>query len=528
MKKKNHRLCDPLQKYLPYALFLALAGLFVVTRFWQLTTIPAGIYADEAATAYSAWSLANYGVDRYLDSWPVYLKNFWGGQSALYPYLCVLLFQFFDYSLWMTRLPSVLFSLLTLIFGMKICRKLYPNHKYLPYLCGLIMVVSPYFIMASRIGLDCNLMLGMSTIFLYFFILAIKNNTNSSYFLAGLTGGLVLYTYALSYLILPLFLLLTLFYLIITRRFYLRKWIIMGIPMGILAFPLLLVQYVNAFDKPEMKLGIFTITKMETYRSSDITGFTLKNLLVCLKTIFIYDDNPHNSIPGYMNLYVITVLLFIIGLFCILKKLVRSIRTRQIDYLVFPLLWFICPILLQSFIVSVTTNKVNSIFFVTVLVAMEGVCALFRVLKKFSPKLIMTALAFAYLLCFLRFGSYYYMGSYTRDYYPMKDFDITVTEALDFLEDHPEYQNKGTYMSGTKLYYALSVLQSPYEMQLTWEAESRPSTDANGYYTCGTLPEIDPNYNYIVRDIYPEYADSLRKMGFAENRYVGYSLFYMK
>ena len=65
------------------------------------------------------WNLAHYGVDRYLKSWPVYLTNFGAGQSSLYAFLCAALFKLSGYSIRGVRIPAFLFSILTLVFGMK-------------------------------------------------------------------------------------------------------------------------------------------------------------------------------------------------------------------------------------------------------------------------------------------------------------------------------------------------------------------------------------------------------------------------
>lgn len=346
----------------------------------------------------------------------------------------------------------------------------------------------------------------------------------SAYFFAGLAGGLVLYTYALSYLILPLFLITSFVYLQITRHFQFIKWVIMGIPMGLLAFPLLLEQYVNAFDRPEIELGLFTITKMRDYRAGEINPITWENFTNAVKNIFIGDVYLFNSVPEFMTLYGITVVLFVIGLFSCLLKLVTSIRNRSLDYLVFPLLWFFCALYVVSHISCSSVNQINSIYFTTVLIALEGALFLCRHLKKLSPRIIMLSLSAAYLLCFLRFGIYYYTGGYTAAHYLIPNSGILVPEALAFLEEHPEYANKGTYMAEHEIYYALSTLQSPYEMELYLE----DNLVGDGYFICGTLPAIDTDYNYIVRNGFAEYADILRSLGYTEIQYVNYSLFYME
>lgn len=58
MKKK---FLEQSSKYMPYVLLAGLALLFVITRFWRITTLPSGVHIDEAGMAYDAWCLSQYG-----------------------------------------------------------------------------------------------------------------------------------------------------------------------------------------------------------------------------------------------------------------------------------------------------------------------------------------------------------------------------------------------------------------------------------------------------------------------------------
>jgi len=509
------------KKYLPGMIFFFIIGCLFATRLFRLDTIPSGIHIDEAGMAYDAWCLSQYGVDRYLKSFPVYLNNFGSGQSSLYAFLCAALFKLFGYSIWLVRLPAVIFSFLTCLFGMKITRKLYPDNKYLPLATGALVVICPYFILAGRFGLDCNLMLGMSTVFLYFFLCALQKQETRYYILSGIMGGLVLYTYALSYIILPLFLILCLIYTIWCRRFSFKKWLIMAIPMGILAFPLILVQIVNAFDLPEMKLGIFTITKMTTYRASELSLFRFDHILHMITSIFKGDDLTYNSIPQFFNLYVITIPLFLLGLFSVIKKCAASIKLRELSLCCFPFLWFFSVLLLGGHITA-GVNHMNSIFLTVILIAVEGLSVILGLKRAFLRILLPSFLSITYLFCFCKFGNYYYRGFYTQEYHPLSYFDITVSEAVDLLNENNHFGQDGTYMAEQKIYYALSALESPYEISFSL---SEDTNHYNGYYF-NALGAIEDNYNYIVRDIYFDYANTLRTSGFTEVTYPGYSLFY--
>ena len=98
---------------------------FVFTKFYKLAEIPYGIHVDEAAMGYDAWSLANFGVDRWRNYLPVYLVNFGGGQSALYAYLCAILIKLTggDVSLFLMRLPGAIISLIAYISALVLLYK---------------------------------------------------------------------------------------------------------------------------------------------------------------------------------------------------------------------------------------------------------------------------------------------------------------------------------------------------------------------------------------------------------------------
>lgn len=492
---------------------------FFVTRFWRLTVLPSGLHIDEAGMAYDAWCLANYGVDRFLKSWPVYLRNFGGGQSALYAYLCVICIRIMGFSIWSIRLPGVFASFLNLLFGMKIAKKIFPENSYLPYALGGLIVICPYFILASRFGLDCNLALGFSTMFLYCFMNALEKGKVRDYLLAGVAGGVLLYTYAIMYPIVPLFLLLSFCYLLWTRRLAFRKWMIMAVPFGILAFPLILVQIVNMLDLPEMRLGIFTITKLEIYRASEIERANWPYFLQALISAFCSDTLDYNTVPGSYTLYQMSIALFVLGACSVFGRLILSLRRRCFHALCLPVFWMVVILYFESHIVA-NANKINAIFFSLVLLIVEGVRVLGSVkgrLRYLLPGIV----GVGYLVCFVRFGHYYYEGQYTLETYPLPYFDTMVTEAVQFIEADEEIRQKKTYMAEKAIYYAVSARPSPYKLAITDEMS------CYGNYYFSQLGEIE-DCNYIVRDVYVDYKAELHQAGFQEIVYTNYSLFYRK
>jgi len=151
------------RKYTVYFCFILLIA--VLTRILFLEDVLQGLHIDEAGMAYDAFCLANYGCDRFLNKWPVYLINYQSGQSALYAYCSALLMKIIGINYYAIRLPAAISGIATVICGTLLVRD--ALGKKWSLLAMLLLAICPYFIMASRFGFDCNLMLGCTTLSLY-------------------------------------------------------------------------------------------------------------------------------------------------------------------------------------------------------------------------------------------------------------------------------------------------------------------------------------------------------------------------
>lgn len=517
----------------PEKLYYIAAGTLLlfclISRLWRLDTLPFGLHLDEAGMAYDAWCLSQYGVDRYQTSWPVYLYNYGGGQSILYAYLTAGLFRIFGFGIRILRLPSVIFSCLTVLFGMKICRKIFPENYFYPLLCGILLTICPALVLMGRLGIDCYLMLGASAVFLYFFICALENGKKLYYVIAGITGGIVLYSYVLSYVVMPLFLLFALCYILYQKKFFFHGWFCMAVPMALLAFPLILEQLINMFHLEGFTLGIFTFVKLNGYRISEFGPFNFSYLKDLLRNIFTFSDFAYCSSPHFPNLYWISIPLCLIGFLSSCHSLMLSLRKKIWDVQTFVLLWLMIIFLLFCHLPS-NGYRIGCIYFGIIYLITRGMRSFLLFIKKRTgtPVLFTGAtffLALVYSISFLLFGRYYYLGSYTQETYPLTHFDILVTDALEFIEQNPQYGPKGVQLAEPAVYYALSTLESPYELTIS---KGDNFYFHNNYIHCSYLGEIEDGYFYIVNNTFGEYANTLRDAGFSENTYIGYSLFYKK
>ena len=519
----------------------ALAILFAVllfTRFYDITILPFGYHMDEAGAGYDARCLAGYGTDRYFKSWPLYLTNFGPGQSSLYAFICAFLFKIFGYSKFLLRLPAALFSVFTFIFGVDLTDRCFGKEKLYGILSGFLVVICPYFVLASRIGLDCNLMLGMSVIFLDIFALILEKEKPGlwMYALLGVIGGLVLYTYALSYIILPLFLLFMFLYTLRTKKFDLKGWLIMAVPLFILAFPLILIQFINIMDLPERRLGIFTLTKLIRYRGGEFEKPYLLKFNYFLEVFLKGDDLLFDSIPGFPNLYRWSIYLIPVGLLREIIRLIHGNVKRKYSAGSIVLLWFVSVFILEN-LISVATYTANAIFFSAVFMAVSALEGVVLLIKKIFDKNLKTVrfivpvipavTVILYAIDAFGFFAYYY-GEYTKDTYPQVYFGNAVFDAFEYIESDPVLSARETYTGEAAIYYLLESGASPHVVE---DPENFTYNTAGviGKYHFGALPDIEDGCNYVTAyGKYEEYKEELSERGFESVEFSECELWYKR
>ena len=155
------------EKKVQFLILAVIFAVFIFTRFAFLDRFPAGMHVDEYGAAYDSRCLANYGVDRYLTRMPAYLKNYGGGQSALYAYSASLIVTLFGFSVRGFRAVAGIYALIAFVCLYLLGRQVFEEKKY-ALIPVFLMTVMPVFFMSERWGLDCNLFLSMSIISMFF------------------------------------------------------------------------------------------------------------------------------------------------------------------------------------------------------------------------------------------------------------------------------------------------------------------------------------------------------------------------
>lgn len=502
--------------------------LFIITTLTsiiKLDEIPYGLHVDEAGMAYDAYSISKFGVDRYLNKYPVYLTNYGGGQSAMYAYIAAFFITIFGYSTKIIRLPAVILRLTMFISGLFIIKN--EDNKKLELIFLFLFTISPYFIMQSRWGLDCNLLVGFLTISVCLLIQAIYKNKTSLLFLSGVFFGLTLYTYALSYIIVPLILLFVCIYLLYTKKLDFKKLVIFGIPIFLLALPLILMILVNNNIIPEIK-GFITIPVLKDYRGAEISlSNIIKNAYIFLSILSF--DNPcvfgkmliYNSIPYFGTIYYFAIPFFVIGFIHCIKNFYHSVKNKEFNVNIVFVFWFISVIICMLLIVQPNINKANAIFIPLTYFTAQGIV---YITKKYKWTLIPILLIF--IIHFALF-CYYYFFNYNNDNMEQPLFATYYLDAIEYSNtlDKETIYIEENMASQEYIYVLLTNLVSPYDYATDNITVTRDNSINTVY--CFSIPEkiTDTNAAYIVKnngDLYNE----LKNLDFSEEQFGIFTIFY--
>lgn len=438
--------------------FLIILLIAILSRVLFLEQFPEGIEQDEAGIMYDAYCMAEYGTDRYLNENPVYLINFWGGQSVLYAAIASFFIRIFGFSVFVVRLPAVLFSVLTITLAYLLARK-YIGKKFALVLAFLI-TICPWHIMQSRWALDCNLLASFIMIDLYALLNAKKD---WHYLLTGVCWGLTLYTYALSYIMLPVFFIGLCIYLLYVKKITIKQILITIIPILILAIPLILVQVVNYFGRGTFKLGFITIPQLFKYRISEIGldnvlyNLNINNYNNFWELLFASGENQTHALREFGTVYYALIPFVILGFVLVIKESITTIKKKEFNLKTVFFIQFVTITLCVLLFYDLQTYKLNPLFIMLLVFASTAIVWIYQ-----KRKLIAYFIIVALTILFILFEIFYFTNinekvgiGYNSDFIPL----------VNYLEEN--YPNQEIYMETDALqqyiYLLIAKRMSPYD-----------------------------------------------------------------
>lgn len=497
-------------------LFWIILIIAIFTRLYRIDELPQGVHVDEAGIAYDAYCFANYGVDRYLNKMPVYMMNFGLGQSALYTYIDSIFIKMLGLNMLSIRLPSVILGITAIVLSYFMVKKELGEKFALAFMA--LITICPWHIMASRWGLDCNLLAPMLIISMY---LLLRAKGIWGYIAAGVSFGLTLYTYALSYIILPIFLLLTLAYMLYTKRIKFKNIIIMGIPIFILALPLMLMLLVNNGIIDEIRTPFMTIPKLGGFRVSEISLDNIETNLNFFDKMVTQDGLVYNALPEFGAIYKFSIFLAVFGIFIEINNLIKNISEKKFTLNTVMLFLYTSVMICMLLISGPNINKANGVyipllFFTTVTLKM--------VYKSYP--VFMDIMIVFFIMSFIGFNDFYF-NKYEIEYKNQAFFEKDLIEAIDYVETKPEFSGKNIYINTTSqqpyIYTLLHNKTAPYEFNEARHYKTGYNMDYGRYYFNST--KIDEDAVYILKEK-ANFEEELRENNFEEEYLNTYAIMY--
>ena len=506
-----------IEKY--HIVFLLLIfAVFLVSRLLKLDSFPNGFHIDELSMSADAKSILYHGTDRWGIHYPAYFRNFGGGQNALYIYVQAFMLLFLPSVEVVFRLQAVFWGAVCFFAVYGICYELTGNKGYA--LMGPVFVTTlPMYIMSERWGLEAYIFLPIATFVMYLVILTLKKDKWFLWFLTGLFMGVSLYTYAVSYIVWPVFLLLTAAYLVYLKKFDIRRILIFLAPLVILAVPLILFQLVNFGYLEPFRLGVSDYIPLPYDREEDFglmyIGF--------LKELFLGGEPlTYNSFKEFGTIYMFLLPFVFIGLVICIIETVKSVKKKEFSIHALILFFWIGATLCMIIVKKPNVNRVNEIFMPFLLFI---VIAVHRLLKRNALALSwMAAWTGASFVFFMYF--YFFMQNQVYGYHDL----FTCPSPGKAIERSEKYylkdENTHIYMQYADI--DTSVLQT-YIYAAGPDDVFGEETYTYGNVTARLPEELDVNENavYIIHNNWPHIISYLISEGFAADQSLPeYSILY--
>ncbi len=486
----NKKLDIYIEKHYKLILFI-MYFVYAFTRLYRLAEVPSGMHFDELGIAFDSLSMATDHIDRYWYRFPVYFINFGGGMNAMYIYVLAVFIAVFGYSKFLLRLPSVIFGLVLTVCAYHMGIELFKSKKAALFTTFMVMIC-PYFFMAQRWALESPLLVTFFTVGIYFMIRGIATNQYRFYILAGVSYAGALYTYAISYLIIPLFLVLTVLYLWRTRKLVLSKFFLMGGLIFVLAIPLFLFLAVQNGYLNEIKTAYFSVPRLPMYRSGEITITNLPKNLYMLKNLLLYDWLAYSALPEFGTVYYITIPLFLYGIFLSIKNTFHSVKTKTYDAASLVLSMFLCIFSIVMVLDSPTISRAGSIYFSIMIFTVIAVKDLYHRWKTVVPVLLIM-----YTLLFAGFCTFYF-NVYPVKYSTQLNFgQCNLGEAIDYYDDKYDMDSTPIYIDiDHALNAQLEVLLYTRSSALDWDKILQTVRNYHIYWP----EQLDQNAWYLVHE----------------------------
>ncbi len=482
---------------------LVLFGILILAAFLrvhQLAVVPPSASLDEASIGWNAYSILNTGADEYGQPFPILLRSYDDWRPALYVYLVIPFIKLLGLSVVAVRLPSVIFSILTVVATYFLVKELFKvkpkelpsffNGNNLALISSFLLSISPWHIYISRLGHEVNLGLSFA-VFALLFVLKRKIYLSAFFFILSFIS------YQTEKVFIPL-LLIGLFFIFRKDLLIIKKKLAIVLIVSFLVlFPFLkatfsenaLIRFsgTNVFKANEGRFIERSFLLDKAVKENDFIGQVLYNRRVLAGQIiaegYLSHFNPvwlftnanedKHKVPDLGLLYIWVLPFSMMGIYALIRY-GFDIRTKQIIFL-----WF----LLAPVAASITTevpHALRSFVFLPTWQIFASLGAIFTISLLRNDSLRKLSVAVFALVVFFSTQYFYRQYFYIFPVQQTSSFQYSISQAIPFVLENQESYEKVIFSNYDRLYqsYMFFLFYSKYNPNLY---QKQGGTVSGGY-----------------------------------------------
>lgn len=317
-------------------------------RFYKLSEIPNGLYQDETAIGYNAYSILETGKDEHGKTYPVYFKSFGDYKLPVYFYLTSFSVDVFGLNAFAVRFPSAFLGSLAVIVFYFLLKDLTQN-KTLALVSAFFLAVNPWHLHFSRAGFEVNIALFFTLVGCWIFIKGIESKRHIYFYPAILAFVLSVYSYNVTRLLSPLILgIFIVFYFAKVSKIS-KKQLAVFIIFSIVILLPFIYTFFSSGGVSSARGALLTSADVQAesvelrsylFHSSSLFGkiffnswvlllwYYLRNLASAFSTTFFFVSGSLHGNQGIGNfgaMYLFQIPLCVIGIVSIVRKKVTSL-----------------------------------------------------------------------------------------------------------------------------------------------------------------------------------------------------------
>lgn len=291
-------------------IFLVLIALFfLLARIPKLSEVPSSLYWDEASIGYNAYTISKNLHDEWGDQLPIHFRAFGEFKLPVYIYSVAAVTKVIGPGLLAVRLPAVFYSL-GLVLLIYLIVKGTTKNQIAALLSAFYLTISPWFFIFSRTGYEVTAGLFFFSLGIYF---ALRGAARHRYFVFS-TVALILsaYSYNSFRVLAPLMVLISTVYFFKGNK--LKKTLLVPIFVSIV---LLVLSFIPIYRLYTLDQGAVRLTTVAAGKRAIVSNYISH---FSPKFLFEGDTNSRSQVPGFGEIFILDIPIFLFGLYFLLRK----------------------------------------------------------------------------------------------------------------------------------------------------------------------------------------------------------------